>query len=143
MEESAGPLRGMLVAESEHDATGAVEGMLARLGGRCSKVTVAAVVPREHVLFPWAPLAGVTLAAVRAERLTGAGVAACGLVRDVSPELCVDHRAARSWKHLLRIAAAERYEVMVLAAPPSSWRDRRLVRKASRSGDLRVLLPSG
>ena len=136
-------LRGMLAAESEHDATGALQAMLARLGSRCSKVTVAAVVPREHPLFLWAPLAGMTPEPVREERLAGAGQEACGLVRDVSPELSVDHRAASSWKRLLRIAADERYDVMVLAAPPSSWRDRRLVRKASRSGDLRVLLPSG
>jgi len=136
-------LRGMLVTESEHDATGAVRVMLDRLDGRCSKLTVAAVVPRGHPLLPWAPLAGVPVEPVREERLVGAGQAACGLVRDVSAELSVDHRAAGSWKHLLRIVADERYDVMVLAARPSSWRDRRLVRKASRSGDLRVLLSSG
>jgi hypothetical protein len=129
----------MLAAEGERCTEAVVRNLLAELTDSCGAVTVAAVAERPHPASSWAPLAGVTLAEVRADTLTQAADRACDAAAGCTAGIRVDHLGAASWRDVRRVLTAGSYDVLAIRCSGRPSPSRRAVIGEARNRGIRVL----
>ena len=132
MEPGSRPLRGMLVAESDSFTAQAAEALLRVIGGRCARLTVAAVTASESPMTIFAPLAGYDPIRGRDDRIAAAGRAALLAVGLFPEHVEVSHRAAECWRDVLHMVRSESYDLLVLSGLPARRRDRNALGQASK-----------
>jgi hypothetical protein len=141
VEEDARSLHAMLAAESDQCTAAGMAALLSAVGPRCARVTVTAVREPDCLFTLWAPMSGVvTPQQMREQALRRACVAARQAVSLISPQLPAQHCVAAGWRDVLERALGGACDLLVVAAPPSRRRDRRLLRRACRSGGERILV---
>ena len=139
MEERSAPLRGMFVAESGHCTAEAVGVLLREIGGRCARLTVAAVAPGNTLVALWAPLAGLDPVSGRDERIAEASRAAHRTVGLFPAHISVSHQSAACWRDVLRLMDPEAYDLIAVSGLPARRGDRRALRRAADRAGARMV----
>ena len=111
----------------------------ARIGGRCARLTVAAVAPGNALVALWAPLAGYDPASGRDDRIAEASRAAHRTVGLFPAHISVSHQSAACWRDVLRLIDPEAYDLIAVSGLPARRRDRRALRQAADRAGARMV----
>jgi hypothetical protein len=127
----------LLAGELSDVADSDICGVMRRIEGRCTRLTVAVVVSPPGPLTYLGPFSGVLLVEHVQRELQVEAERRARRLPCLAPDgLCVEHLVSASWTDLVRHARCRGYDTVLLADRPTRLRDRLLVRRMGWSVEL-------